>query len=70
MTPEILRCCENFPSFLIEYNIDSKFHVCNSCIKIDYWSRGIKEKRIITEFDDQGRSASNSVTELITNGKY
>ena len=31
------------------YHIDSKFHVCDSCIKLGYWSRGIKEKRIITE---------------------
>jgi len=49
MTYVILRCCENTPSFLVEYHIDSKFHVCDSCIKLGYWSRGIKEKRIITE---------------------
>ena len=70
MTPVILRCCTNIPSFLIEYSINSKFYVCNSCIKLGCWSRGIKEKRIITEFDDPGRSASNSVTELITSDKF
>ncbi len=47
ITDKILTCCSNQPSFLVTYKIGSKFYVCDSCISIDYWSRGIKEKAII-----------------------
>ncbi len=47
ITEKILSCCGNTPSFLITYKIGTKFYVCDSCINIDYWSRGIKEKAII-----------------------
>jgi len=48
MASVILRCCENTPAFLVEYRIDSKFYVCNSCFAKDVWSRGIKSKENIS----------------------
>jgi len=49
MASVILRCCENTPAFLVEYRIDSKFYVCDSCIKLGCWSRGIKEQTLIVK---------------------
>lgn len=49
---KVLSCCGNTSSFLITYKIGTKFYVCDSCISIDYWSRGIKEKAIIKFADN------------------
>jgi len=59
MTSVILRCCENIPLFLVVYHIGSKFYVCNSCIKLGCWFRGIKEKRIITELETSFERSSS-----------
>ena len=67
MTSGILRCCENIPSLLVEYHIDSKFYVCDSCIKLGCWSRGIKEKMPITELESDTTSVSSPATEMVTN---
>ena len=48
MASVILRCCKNISFFMVTYCIGSKFYVCDSCIKLDCWSRGIKEKIPIT----------------------
>ncbi len=45
MNKQILNCCQNSPSFLVTYKIDSKFYVCNSCLTLESWSRGIQEKK-------------------------
>jgi len=47
MSKPILRCCENRPVFLVTYDLGSQYMVCGKCISIDYWSRGIKEKKEI-----------------------
>ena len=68
MQKEILRCCKNTSLFLIEYNFGSKFYVCNSCILLKHWSRGIKNKVLVTEIVGQGRPDSISEQELVTPG--
>ena len=53
MNTYILQCCQNSPTFLIEYNFGSKFHVCSSCILLKHWSRGIKEKTPFTDLKNK-----------------
>jgi hypothetical protein len=45
----IPNCCSNKPKFLINYNIGSKYFVCSECFKLDYWGRGISEKKEISD---------------------
>ena len=47
MVELILRCCNGIPKFLVEYKIGSKYKVCNSCIVLNFWSRGIKKREEI-----------------------
>jgi len=49
MTNHIPQCCQNIPSFLIEYGLGSKFYVCSSCLLLKHWSRGIKKREEITK---------------------
>ena len=49
MNNQTPQCCQNTSTFLITYDIGSKFLVCDSCIKSSCWSRGIKEKISITK---------------------
>ncbi len=43
----ILRCCKNKPAFVVAYKIGSKFYVCESCLTLDHWSRGIESKEAL-----------------------
>ena len=68
MNNQIPQCCQNTPTFLIEYVLGSKFHVCKSCLLLKHWSRGIKNKVPVTEIVGQGRPDSISEQELVTPG--
>ena len=69
MINHIPQCCQNIPSSLISYKITSrKYLVCDTCIQLDFWNRGIKKKIPIAELEGYGRPKSSSATELITNG--
>jgi len=65
LTEQILRCCKNNASFLITYKVGSKFLVCESCLEIDYWSRGIKEKIPTKELGEKIDNCSPSSTPLL-----
>ena len=43
----ILRCCNNKPKYLVSYKVGSQFYVCESCLTLDYWSRGIESKEVL-----------------------
>ena len=43
----ILNCCSNDPKFVIQYNIGTKYFVCNICSKLQHWNRGISKKETI-----------------------
>jgi len=45
--------CGHTPSFFVEYVFGSKFYVCDSCIKLKHWSRGIKKKISITNIKNE-----------------
>ncbi len=47
MTEQILKCCNNNSKYLVTYRIGSKFFVCESCINLDHWSRGIESKEAL-----------------------
>lgn len=66
---QILQCCSNHPSFLINYKIGSRYFVCDSCIKLDSWSNGITEKIPITEVNGLVRQKLTSVQESDSNDK-
>ena len=58
MNDQILRCCKNTPKYLITYKVGSQFLVCDDCIKIPYWSRGIEDKKLITNMEESEISTS------------
>ena len=45
----IPKCCYNSAKFLIEYQIGSKYLVCEDCEKDPHWQRGISSKKILKE---------------------
>jgi len=47
MKQQILRCCKKPPFFLVVYVIGSQYLVCNSCINLEHWCRGIKKQRML-----------------------
>jgi len=47
MNNQILKCCINVSKYLVSYKIGSKFYVCESCLTLDYWSRGIESKETL-----------------------
>ena len=49
MNKKILHCCSSKSTLLVLYEIGSKFFVCDKCINLDIWSRGIKEKKILSD---------------------
>lgn len=40
----IPNCCNDKPKYIVSYKVGSHFFVCESCIMLDHWSRGIKSK--------------------------
>jgi len=68
MNNQIPKCCINVSKYLVLYKIGSKFYVCSSCLLLKHWSRGIKEKKPISEIDGQGRPHSISEQEIVTDG--
>ena len=68
MNNQIRVCGHNPHLFLIEYNIGSRFFVCNSCILLKHWSRGIKNKKPYSEIVGHGKPDSISEQELVTHG--
>jgi len=72
MNDQIFSCCKNTPSFLITYKVGSKFYVCNSCIQMECWSRGIQEKLELTKLEGRSvlsPSSSTPLAEVIGIGK-
>ncbi len=43
----VLNCCNNKPKFLISYQTNSKYYVCENCLDLPYWSRGIINKEAL-----------------------
>ena len=68
MNDQYTPCCEDSPAaFLITYSISPrKFQVCNSCIRLEQYSRGIKEKIPISEIIGHDRPQTTSETEMVT----
>jgi len=60
-------CCEDSPpAFVITYSISPmQFQVCNSCIQLDQYSRGILSKKPITELESDTTSVSSPATEKL-----
>jgi len=70
MTNQDVPCCDNnSPSFLVTYKINPlrKFSVCNFCIRLDQYSRGILSKKPITELESDTTSVSSPATEMTNN---
>ncbi len=44
MPNRILNCCKHHPNFLISYVTGTKYFVCEICVRLDFWSRGIIKK--------------------------
>ncbi len=56
MNEQELRCCNRSPILLIEFNTSSrKFEVCNECLQLPFYSRGIIKKIPIPNIIGQGR---------------
>ena len=68
MNDQIRGCGHTPPAFLVTYFLGSIFIVCDSCILLKHWSRGIKNKVLVTEIVGQGRPDSISEQELVTPG--
>jgi len=47
MNNQILSCCDNKPSFRIEYLTGDSFLVCAKCFDLASWNRHIKLKEKI-----------------------
>ena len=62
MNDQIRGCGHTPPAFLVTYFLGSIFIVCDSCILLKHWSRGIKEK---TRFTD----LKNKLPEGIVSGR-
>ena len=46
-----LRCCDNNPVFEIEYQIGSTYQVCQDCLKMKHFARGIKSKNKLASWN-------------------
>lgn len=38
------QCCSNNSIWMIIYNLDTKWLVCNECIELEFFKNDIKEK--------------------------
>jgi len=45
MNNQILSCCDNKPSFRIEYHTGDSFLVCSKCYEKPFWNRHVSKKR-------------------------
>ena len=66
---ELIPSCspKHNPKFLISYFTSSQFYVCENCINLGHWSRGIKKKTTIVELETGFERPSSSTMGVINN---
>ena len=49
----LLQCCPNRPSFEVTYITGDSHLVCENCMKLEHWSRHIKDNKLLEFSDDK-----------------